>query len=73
MRLSRAHATASRAWTRTLTDGLSQVREPPAIRTVSSRQRATVCCGDDITGIDKRNLAILIKAVLHASSHRQFR
>jgi hypothetical protein len=38
----------------------------------SLADRAPVHLGDAITGIDERNLAILIDAVLHASGRRQF-
>jgi ABC-type phosphate transport system ATPase subunit len=34
--------------------------------------RASVILGDAITGIDARNTALLVKAVLHASGQRQF-
>jgi len=31
-----------------------------------------VILGDAITGIDNRNIGLLVKAVLHASGQRQF-
>ena len=34
--------------------------------------RAPVILGDAITGLDDRNIQILVKAVLHASGQRQF-
>ncbi|HEX3958321.1 MAG TPA: hypothetical protein VHZ03_17120 [Trebonia sp.] len=34
--------------------------------------QAAVCLGDAITGIDERNLSILVSAVLHAGGRRQF-
>jgi hypothetical protein len=38
----------------------------------SLADRAHVSLGDAITGIDERNLSILVSAVLHAGSRRQF-
>jgi hypothetical protein len=34
--------------------------------------QAPVILGDAITGIDHRNVELLVKAVLHASGQRQF-
>jgi hypothetical protein len=34
--------------------------------------QAPVTLGDAVTGIDDRNVALLVKAVLHASGQRQF-
>ena len=34
--------------------------------------QAPVILGDAITGIDNRNIGLLVKAVLHASGQRQF-
>lgn len=39
----------------------------------SLADQAPVSLGEAITGIDNRNVSLLVKAVLHASGRRQFR
>ena len=38
----------------------------------SLADQASVSLGETVTGIDDRNVGLLVKAVLHASGQRQF-
>jgi hypothetical protein len=38
----------------------------------SLADQAPVSLGEAITGIDERNVGLLVKAILHASGRRQF-
>ena len=38
----------------------------------SLADHAPVILGDAVTGLDDRNIQVLVKAVLHASGQRQF-
>ncbi len=51
----------------------SSNREQKMLRMAASLAgQAPVILGDAITGLDERNIQILVKAVLHASGQRQF-